>query len=296
MRRILKIAVGTVVALLILAAVAWLAVDSLARTAIERGATYALGVPTHVDSVDVGLLGGHVRVEGLTVANPPGFQTPHLMKSGRLDVQADPGSLLGDTVVANRFELDGLDLHVEQKLGGSNISTVLENIKSKAGEKPEETEEGAGRKVRVDRIVLRNVVAHVQVLPVGGEATTLNVEVPEIVLEGVTSDNAGGVAIGELTRRLVPAILAAVVSKGKGVLPDADLSRLSGDVASAAQALGAGAGRLVHQIGGDAAKTLEGLGSKVKEAGESLKKGLGDALRGILGGRKEPDAPPGKVD
>jgi hypothetical protein len=285
MRKLGKIAL-IVVGVLVVALVAlWLALDAIAKAGIERGAAYALGVPAHVDSVAVGVMSGKVRIDGLTLGNPEGFKTPHFMKTGRFDIAVRPGSLMEDTVEVTRFELDGLDLHIEQKLGSSNVTVILDNAKKVSGGPAAKDKEAGGKKVKVDRIVIRNVVAHVQVLPIGGSATTLDVKVPEIVMENVTSDNAGGVAVGELTRRLVPAILAAVVDKGKGIIPDGDLKKLGGDVAAGAQALGQGAARLVGQVGGEVGKALEGVGAGLKGAGEGIKKGL----EGLFGGKKAPE-------
>jgi hypothetical protein len=290
MKKALKVVIGIVVVIAVVLGAAWLMIDHLAKAGIERGGTYALGVPTRVDTVSLRLLKGELDLAGLTVANPEGYKTPHLLKTGRLDVAMRPASVLGDAIEVNRFELDGVDLHLEQKPGTSNVSVILDNIARLSGEKRGEAE--GGTKVKVDRIVIRNVVAHIQVLPIGGEATTLTVKVPEIVLEGVTNDNAQGVAVSELVRRLVPAILAAVVDKGKGIIPDADLGRLGDSVAATSKALGAGAGKLVQQVGGRAAEALQGLGTTVKGAGEKIKEGVGGALEGLLGGKKKGEEKP----
>ena len=295
MRKLMKFALGILIVLVLLLAVVWLSLDYIAKAGIEAGGTYALGVKTTVDSVNLGLLSGQAKVNGLTIGNPEGFKTPHLMKAGRIEVAVKTGSILGDTIQVDKFEIDGLDLNLEQKIGATNISALLDNIKkATGGDKPKDDKapkESGGRKFKVDQIRITNVVAHVQVLPIGGSASTLEVKIPELVLSGVTQDNAGGVAVPELMKRLVPAILAAVVEKGKGVIPDADLKRLGNDVASTAQALGAGAGRLVQQIGGDAGKAIEGLGTGVQKVGESATKGVGDAIKGLFGGDKKADAP-----
>ncbi|MBE3099296.1 MAG: AsmA family protein [Planctomycetes bacterium] len=270
MNRAVKIGLKVVliiIAVLLAALVAgWLFINSIARTAIERGGTYALGVDTRVDSVSLGVLQGEARVDGITIANAEGFKTPHLMKTQRLEVSLRPGSLLEDTIQITRFEIDGLDLHLEQKVGSTNISALLDNIKKQEGPaKPDQPKQPGGKKLKVNRIVVRNVVAHVHVLPIGGNATTLDVKVPEIVLTDVTPDNAaGGVVISELVRKIVPAILAAVVEKCKGAIPDADLK----------------------QFGSGLGKVVEGIGTFVKEAGEADKKGGGGALEKIFGGKK----------
>jgi hypothetical protein len=293
MKKLAKIGLGILAVIVLLLVVAWLSIDYIAKAGIEAGGTYALSVKTTVNSVSLGLLSGQAKVNDLAVANPEGFKTPHLMKTGRIEVAVNTGSILGNTVQVNKFEIDGLDLNMEQKVGGTNISALLDSINKAAGsQKPQESKESAGRKVKVNQIRITNVVAHIQVLPLGGNATTLELKIPEIILKDVTTDNAGGVAVPELIRRLVPAILAAVIEKGKGIIPDADLKRLGNDVAATTLALGAGAGKLVQQVGGDAGKALEGLGTGVQNLTEPAAKGAGDALKGLFGGdKKKADAP-----
>lgn len=300
MKKVLKVGIGILIVIALLLAVAWLSIDYLAKAGIETGGTYALGVKTTVDSVSLGLLSGQAKVSGLMIGNPEGFKTPHLMKTSRMELAVAPGSLFGDTIQVNKFEIDGLDLNMEQlKIGLTNISALLDNINKSAGggDKPKDekaakdAKESGGKKFKIDQIRITNTVAHIQVLPIGGAASTLEVKIPEIVLSGVTQDNAGGVAVPELMRRLIPAILAAVLEKGKGLIPDADLKRLNVDVASATKALGEGAGKLVGQVGGEAGKALEGLGTGLQKMGEPATKGLGDGLKGLLGGDKKADAP-----
>ncbi|MBL7141115.1 MAG: hypothetical protein ISS74_09430 [Planctomycetes bacterium] len=293
MRKLLRLAVLLVILAVVVVAVGWYYIDALAKTGVERGATYALGVPTTAAGVKVGLLAGTVRIDGLTVANPEGFTTPHLMRAGRFDLAVRTGSLFSDTIEVSRFELDGLDLHIEQKLGASNISTVLDNIKAKAGEPaPEAGKEEAGKKVKADRIVVRNVTAHIQLLPVGGQAGTIDVEVPEIILENVTSDEAGGVAVAELTRRLIPAILTAVIGKARDVAPGANLDWLAGDVGATVNALGGRARDLVEQAGQGAGKVLENIFKL--PGGQGGKEG-GGLLDGILKKKDEAGAGEGET-
>ena len=64
MRRLVKILGLVLLVLIALGVVLWLTIDSIAKTGIERGGTYALGVPTTVDSVSLSLLGGEMRING----------------------------------------------------------------------------------------------------------------------------------------------------------------------------------------------------------------------------------------
>ena len=299
MKRFLKITLWIVIPLVVLLAVAWFFIDSIAKTAVEQKTTDALGVTTTVEAVKINPLQGAVRIDGLTIRNPEGFKTPHFIKTGRFDLGVRLGSLLEDTIEVNRFDLDGLDMHLEQKPGSSNTSVILNHIKKSGGghsaslmagkggpKQAEPAGESSGKKVKVNRIVIRHVVAHVQVLPVGGKAATLDVKVPEIVLNDVTSDNAAGVAVGELVRRLVPAILAAVVEKGKGIIPEADLDRLGADLADAAAALGDAVGQLIRQSGGDVGKLGKDLKASLKKTEKALHKDT-ESLRDLFDEKKK---------
>jgi hypothetical protein len=288
MKRIWKILIIVAVLVLGIVIVGWLTIDSLAKTAIMTAGSQALGVDTRVDSVSLHLFRGEALVKGIVISNPKGCKTPHLMKTGSLDAAVDIGSLFKDTVVISKFEIDGLDINIEQpKLGVTNVTALLDNIKASGGSKPEEKKEASGKKFKIDRISVRNVVAHIQVLPIGGKAAVFDVKVPEIKMDNVTSDNAAGVAMPELMRRLIPAILMAVVDKAKGIIPDADLNKLSGDITSTTKALGQGAANLVKQAGGEAGKLIEGIGGATKDIGESIKKGVGNPLENIFGGKKK---------
>ena len=54
-------------------AVVFVSIDAIARAAIERGSTYALGVPTTLGSANIGFLSGEFTMKDLDVANPDEF-------------------------------------------------------------------------------------------------------------------------------------------------------------------------------------------------------------------------------
>ena len=244
MKTLVKIAVVIIVLLIAAAVTLYLTVDLLAKAGIESGGTYALSVKTAVDSVSLHLFQGQVGVNTLTISNPQGWQTPHLMKAGKISVGADLGSLMGDTVQVTRFDIDGLDLNIEQKIGSSNITALTSGLQSKS---PDPKDKAASGK--------------------------------------------------KFKRRLVPAILAAVIEKAKGILPDTDFNQLSGDIGGVTKALGEGASKLVNQMG--VGKLIGGLGdvfkggdkgadkSGAKAPGDGPAKGVGDGLQKLFGGGKD---------
>jgi len=276
---ILRLIGGLVVGIIVLVLVAWLMIDSLAAAGVEKGASYALGVDTSVEGMSVSLLGGGVKMSGMRVANPEGFDSEHLFRMGRFDLGVKLGSLLSDTIEVQRFIVDGLDVHVEQKLSGSNVGQILSNLKRfDTGDEPPPAETD-GKKVRVDRIEIRNVTARFHLLADVAATGPVNVQLDEIVLTDVTSDDAGGVVIGELVSRLVPAILTAILKKAEDIVPGDLLNDLGSRVTVLTETLGPQARQLTQQIHEQAGKQLD-------EALAAPAKTVGGLLEGVLG----PDA------
>ena len=128
-----KILIRSSLALLVLLVVVLLGVyiwiDRLAKMAVERGSTYALGVPTTLDSARVGVFSGQMGMTSLNVANPRNFSAPHFLKlkTGQIDVSLS--SLRQDTVVIPLLELKGVDVNLEKKSGQSNYQVILDNLK-----------------------------------------------------------------------------------------------------------------------------------------------------------------------
>jgi hypothetical protein len=287
-KKIVLWAVGAVLAVIVVAvAVTWVMIDSIAKRAVQEGGQYALGVPTTVDTMNLSLVGGSLRMGTLNIANPTGYNSPHLMRAGTFHLAVNPGSVFSDTVVVPTFELDGLDVNIESKGMANNIGVVLDHVKKlggdsgKAGQQASQPpSQGSGKKLMVNRVVIRNVAAHVT-LPLPG-SKPLTVSVPTIELNNVSSDK--GVTVQELISRLMPAILASILEAGKDIIPGDLLAGLNTQLADTVNALGGQASQLVQQgIGQAGAQVQQALkqvekvvpGEAGKVAGEVTKQAQG---------------------
>lgn len=306
-----KVLLGVVVLVLILVAavaVLWWRVDDLAKFGVEHGASYALGVPAHLGAARVSLLSGRVDLDDLKIENPPQFKTPYLALIRNFELQVRPASVMSSVIDVPVVAINGMDVYIEQKDGTDNASVISQNIQRLGtaaksdttpvpAPRPEE-----GPKVNVRQFIIRGLVAHVQTLPIGGKVSVLDVKIPELVLNDVTPDNAQGTAVAEVTRRVTPAIMAAIVEKGAGVIPEGLRKTLSNDVLATAGQLGSGSIRLAQQVGGKIGQDVgnlsgalgkgagDAIGSAVGGAGKAVGgagKGLGDAVGGLLGDRKK---------
>lgn len=284
MKWFVRILLGVVALAIIGVLLVVLLIDPIAKAAVERGGTYAMGVDTKVDTMSIGLTSGDVKMVGLQVANPEGFKSACLMKSGTFAVSVRPGSLFGKTIEVREFTLDGLEVNIEMAGLAANVTKIMDNLKrlsskdpGPGAEKPK-TPPSEGKKISVTTITIKNVAANFYV---GGKC--IPVKVPLIEMKDVTSDNATGVAMHELAARIVPAILASVFDAAKGVVDTRFLTDMNGQLRGVADALGGKVGNLMAQTGtqfGDLDVLLKGTPA------DTVKKSLGGLLNPGKGSQK----------
>ncbi len=276
MKKKLAIVLGGLVVLGVVAVVVvFVSIDAIARAAIERGSTYALGVQTTLDSADIGILSGEFRMKGLDVANPEGFTSDTFFRLGEGFVAVTLGSLRQDTVELPTLSLTGVRMSLEKKGGNSNYGVITDNLKrfetSDTGQSGDPAEPGKNFVIR--EIVITDINVTVDLLPLGGTLKRIEVPIDEVRLTDVGND---GLTTAEMTALVIKAIMAAVVANA-GNLP-ADL---------------------VNDLGGALAnlESLKDLGitqsvdiKEIKQAQDATKS-LDDAIKGfggLLGGKKKP--------
>jgi uncharacterized protein involved in outer membrane biogenesis len=257
MKKILSI-VGIVLVAVIVVVILFL--GQIVKTAIETAGPKVAGVSMNVDKVRVYPLLGFVRVKGLVIGNPEGFNTPSAMELGDFKVDVKMGSLFTDTIVVKEILIEAPEITYEKGLKSSNLSTLQDNLA------PEETEEeeaapdeekpkkkkGKAKKVIIEDFQLNNGKVNVTITALGGKKMSL--PLPDIQIQDI-GKSSGGTDLQEVISEVFASITDAV---GGAVAS-------SGDFAGEALK---DAGGALKDIGGDA-------GGAVKDAAGSLKKGIG---------------------
>ena len=121
MKKLLKVVVVLVVLVVILAVAVVFSIDGIAKSAVEKGSNYALGVETTLDGADVGLTSGTFAMNGLTVRNPEGYATPHFLALGTGATEVSLGTLREDVVRIPRLELATIDINLENRDGKGEL-------------------------------------------------------------------------------------------------------------------------------------------------------------------------------
>lgn len=255
-------------------------VDQLGRWGVERGATYALGVPATLAGLDIGIMTASVALTRLDVENPEGFAAKSFMGLGEGRVAVSLRSLLGETVELPELTLRDIDLTLERRGGKSNYQPIMDNLaKLGSTEKPAEPKQG-GKKFIVRKVVVENITVDAQLTSVGGDLTRVPVEIERIELTDVGTDSDQGVLLSELTGIVMKAILTAVVKKAGHLLPEG----IAGE-------LGEGLARLGNL--GDATVAVVGnvkatVGGELKQISEHSRELLGNLkVGGAMEGTRE---------
>lgn len=276
-------------------------INALAKETVERGGTYALQVPTTLDSADVGIRSGELGLSGLAIANPDGFRSPSFFTMNQLETSVDIASIRQDTIVVPRVLLSDVDVWIEKSGGKANYDVILENLKRFESKDPSDREPpqdqgGTGKQFVVNEVRLENITAHVSFQPIGdAELARAEVNIPEIVLENVGSESDRGVLVPELINAVIQAVLTAVVSAGSDLPGDigAELQNQLAGLESLSELgvnlLGEG-GQTIGTFGAAAQDAIDQAAGAAEEAGRQIEEGkqkLDEATRGVrdlLGG------------
>jgi hypothetical protein len=286
MKLLLKLAIALVLLLLLAFGVGVWMLDSGVKAAVERGGTYALGTETTLESADLSLLSGELAMEGLSIANPPGFSAAPFFAMGLADAQVDLATLGKDTIVVPRIVLADIALSVERTKAGTNYGVLLANLERLAPKEPgpEEPSEPSGeaKKFVIQHLELRDISVSADLLPEVGQLTKTSLNIPSILLEDVGTAE-GGVPVSELISRVIRALLATTVQLGEGQLPAELLNDLRGQLEALGTDLEGQARDVIDQ-------TLEGLGVEKRQLPEGVQDALDDAdqeLEKLFGKKKD---------
>ncbi len=266
-----RILVGLVVFLVLLLAVVQYALGPIVRTTAEKLGPSVLGTRVDVTNAHMRVLSGLVRMEGVVVGPPEGFDA-NVFEMQNFRVDLDTASLFGgadEPIVVRDITIEGPFVTYELKGIRDNLHKLLSNLgadddgEEKPEEQKEEQKKEGGRKVVIEHFLFKD--AKVRVAVAGGKGAV--VPLPDIELKDIGRSSGGATALdatGQILRQITVGTVVAV----KDVLVDlggAAVDAAAGAAGAAADAVGDAAGAAADAIGdaaGAAADAVTGaLGS-----------------------------------
>ena len=252
MKKLVKVLVGIVVVLvvLVLALVLTLpfTIGPIVKTAAAVGGPKALGVPVSVGDVKLSPLAGSLVISQVKVGNPKGYSGKNAFAVDKVEVGLSLKSLLSDTIVVKKIQIDAPAITFESKDGQSNFDALLSNAKkSSEAEKAKKPEaKKAGKKVIIEEFTLNSgKVSYASGLTMG---KALTIPLPSLTVRDIGKASGGTTAVDALTEVI------------NGILN--------------------GLTQAVTGAAGAAGDLLKGLGGSASGAA----KGATDALKGATGG------------
>ncbi len=235
----LFIGVGVLVAVAVIAVVV---VSQMLDKAVTKGVnTFApqiTGTTVTLESASLSPLSDSGSLSGLVIGNPEGWSENNLASLGKVHLDVDPMSLLGDTIVIEDLVIDAPEFRYETKLVASNVKDLLKNIEKIAGAAGEEEE--AAEPVVEKRIAVKRFILRGGKVTIGAAGSAVTVPLPDLELNDLGTPEKG----------LTPVQLAVAVSK-----------EIVGDIIGAAVK---GLQTMGGTTGASAAESVKNVGGAIK--------------------------------
>lgn len=263
MKKLLKWAMIVVPLVIIVAVVVLLLMlDGIAKRAVETQGSASTNLKTTLDSANISIFGGTVKLNDLKLGSPKGFEAPSMFEMKGLEVKVSIGELRQTPIRIAEITVDGPKLVVEQKGGALNVNVAMSEMPK--SESSSMTMIIGKLQVNNTQVVIRPGLPLLQ--------PEYSVTIPTVTLQNIGSGegNQNGAAIKDVLKQLLPALLARL-KDAQGI--PAELKPFlggSGDVAAQAkEQLQKQGQQYIDQAKGDAQKQVQ------------------QGLQDLLGGKKD---------
>lgn len=156
---------------------------SLAERVTERLASRALGVAVEIQAMEVSLQERKAVVNGLNIANPPGFKNRNALTVDTISVEL--GNVSRELVVFKDITVQGTDIYMEVHEDTTNFQTIQPEVKSPPPQTAQgEEAEHQPLKVIIERLDIAQAKLNPSVTLAGGPELA-PVVMPDIVMTGI---------------------------------------------------------------------------------------------------------------
>ncbi len=215
MKGLVKVVVVIAVAVIVAVGILWLNLDRIVKTRVERDLATALQTTATIDKLRLNPLRGTLEMQSVTIANPPGFTAPNLLTTQRIQLQVKPLSLLAKTLQITQLTVQNTEVTFEQQQLRNNLVVATSKLEDAQTQK-----DRGDRRFQIDAVTIRRTTAHVSASLLGQKSAELAIDLPDISLQNVTSENVNGMVMSELIRTLFTRILNAILQEGTSKLPN----------------------------------------------------------------------------
>ncbi len=265
------IVIGFVVLLVVIGAGVYVflaGLDEIVRAAVQKVGSDVTKVEVTLDRAEVAPTEGRAALHGLVVGNPPGFKAESAFAMGSISVTLDAATVTQDPIVIKEVAITNPEVTYELGAEGSNIDAINKNVQA-SGSGESKTSDAEGPKVIIENLYVRGGKVNVSAAPLGGSSMTA--DLPEIHLQDIGKDK-GGASPGEVAEKVMAALTSQVGSFVGGL----DLSSVLKGVSDLPEGLKGLAGGALENPGAATEGAQDAVKGVGEEAGDAVKKLLGD--------------------
>lgn len=192
-------------------------INTIVKFAIEKYGSEVTQTTVRVKGVDIKLKEGSGAIEGLTVGNPKGFETPNAFSLGKIGVKINIKSILEDVKIVDEIIIRAPKVFVEvNKEKQVNLNELSNNIAESAPSESSEKSEPASAvepKLKIGLVRFSAASISAKVVPLN---KNYELNLPSFTLRNLGGKNGGTPTeitrqiLGELAKRA----LAEVRKKG----------------------------------------------------------------------------------
>lgn len=258
-----------VILLIVAVGVAFFALNPIVKGLVESQGSAGTGVATTLDGVSLKPFRGAATLNGLSLANPAGFDG-EIFNLGEADVKINTLSALSNEIVVPKVAIDGATVRVAYKDGKLNVMELVKQLQGEGGGTPaEEPADGAAAKgFVINDLSITNTKVLGEIALPGLPPQTIDLTIADIKKTDVR-----GAEMGDVINLVVETIMLNAAKGLGGAMPDLDA--LVGDLEGLADAkLLEVEGQLNDALGGAEKKLDDALGGAEKKLGGFLD-GLG---------------------
>jgi DNA-binding transcriptional MerR regulator len=173
------------------------------RSSLEAGISARLGTPTRLGLARLGLFPPGIRMGGIVIRNPPGFQARDFLSTNDLSLQIDRYDHKARLAHSPQMTIDGLEVWIENRAGRSNTTVIRAN--QRRYDRQHSRQRADKVKFIIQELRIRDIQAHLS-----AGSSDREQPIPELVLHDVGA-RSGGVTLGELVGIVADAALRAAI-------------------------------------------------------------------------------------
>lgn len=207
MKKRTGIILGSILGLIVLLfLILTLTLDQIVKSNIQSIGSDILKTELTVDNVSISPFTGEGTLEGLTIANPEGYEGEEAMTIRTISIRMDPLTVLSDTVMIHEVVVQSMEVFFEVDPSGSNLGELHGNVQAYSAE----TESTYDAAMVIEYFLMEE--STLTATSSVGDMEPVEIQLSRMELENI--GRAGNADIASTMKTVLEVILARVAQEG----------------------------------------------------------------------------------